>query len=623
MFPRWWRLGVRPQLTFIVILGAILSTAATLFIADNAIQSYVLDQARTQEQDNMKIAKLVLETQYGPNVSISSDGKMVVDLPGVSTDTTLVPTNNYGRYVLNGDPDFVDRVQQLIGGNVSVYQCANATGGFTGCSLIATTFRTPGSSAVTGGRVTNKQLDSSIFAAMSLDGVHGSPHDWLGVDGSFGPSYFADYTPVYNPQQQLIGVLYVGVPLDVITTVVSNTTVELVLIGSIIMIAGVIFALFFANAIVGTLQRAARQISAASERIGGIASQQSSGAAQQVWAINAINQALENFSTTAKDISSRTDQLALMGNQVLQRRQEISPTQIDSVLAYITRSVRDISVASKQQSVQYDRMTGAMQAVIEIAEQVAGNSQQSSESAERLELVVRQLRQLVGVRLASRRSATDDLGFAAADRVAAAPGKGPASKNSMRGGRGRSPLRRDVVARGPSIGGMYAGESMGMPGMQGMPGGMHGMGMPAGNSQNMGVMPPGVGAMPGGNGWGQMGGVGGMAVAGGNSGPVPSGNRMGMRGAMGGARGGMPVAGGQVQDWRLPPLPEMPPMPQWGNGAMSGPGQGGGADYDAPFYDSSGRSVPPQNGREWGVSGPKSGPGMPGASGAWPRNRDR
>ena len=38
----------------------------------------------------------------------------------------------------------------------------------------------------------------------------------------------------------------------------------------------------------------------------------------------------------------------------------------------MTRSVRDISVASRQQASQYERMTGAMQAVIEIAEQVAG-----------------------------------------------------------------------------------------------------------------------------------------------------------------------------------------------------------------------------------------------------------
>ena len=47
MFPRWWRLGIRSQLTIIVILGAILSTFATLFIANTAIHNYVLEQARS------------------------------------------------------------------------------------------------------------------------------------------------------------------------------------------------------------------------------------------------------------------------------------------------------------------------------------------------------------------------------------------------------------------------------------------------------------------------------------------------------------------------------------------------------------------------------------------------
>src|SRR5512146_3153061 len=141
MFPRWWRLGIRPQLTIIVILGAILSTFATLFIADNAIQNYVVDQGRIQEQENMKIARLVLETQYGPNISISHDGQMVVDLPGGSKDVPLNLNNNFGRYVLNKDTDFVDKVQQLIGGNVSVFQCANAAGGVTGCIRIASTFK--------------------------------------------------------------------------------------------------------------------------------------------------------------------------------------------------------------------------------------------------------------------------------------------------------------------------------------------------------------------------------------------------------------------------------------------------------------------------------------------------
>ena len=54
MFPRWWRLGIRLQLTIIVIVGAILSTVATLFIADNAIRNYVIAQAQAQETDNSK-----------------------------------------------------------------------------------------------------------------------------------------------------------------------------------------------------------------------------------------------------------------------------------------------------------------------------------------------------------------------------------------------------------------------------------------------------------------------------------------------------------------------------------------------------------------------------------------
>src|SRR5262249_25544691 len=107
----------------------------------------------------------------------------------------------------------------------------------------------------------------------------------------------------------VIGVLSISVPYDSITTLQTQTTVLLVIIGTIIMVGGVILALIFGNTIIGTLQRAARQVSGASERIGSIAAQQASGSAQQVWAINAINQALQNFSETARDISQRTDQL--------------------------------------------------------------------------------------------------------------------------------------------------------------------------------------------------------------------------------------------------------------------------------------------------------------------------
>lgn len=615
MFPRWWRLGIRPQLTIIVILAAILSTAATLFIADNAIQNYVLQQAQAQELDNMKIARLVLTNQYGANISIASDNTMVADTPGTGRDLTLDLGNNYGKYVLNGDTDFVDEVNKLIGGSVAIYQCSDSHGNFTRCLRIATT-------TTSSGRKTGDELSSDVSRNMNLEGT---PHDWQGVNTIDGVQSYADYSPIFNPQQQLIGILVVAVPLNSITTLVSHTTVELVLIGTIIMVAAVILALFFANAIIGTLQRAARQVNGASERIGAIAAQQSNGSAQQVWAINAINQALQNFSETAQDISKRTDQLALMGNQVLQRRDVIPPTQIDSILAYMTRSVRDISVASRQQASQYERMTGAMQAVIEIAEQVAGNSQQASESSERLELVVRQLQQLVGVRQISRTTTSEAAGM---EQVAAEMNARQSAGDRKQGGTVRAvrparPTTGQNMSTGFEANGN--GSSMGMAGMpmsagMGMATNANGGGMMGGANQYMGQMPMSAGTMAGAD--DRMGGAGGMGMnmaagVGRMAAPGQMAGQMagGMPGMANGRGGGMrppapraafpPMGAGDGNppsnmDWRLPPMPEMPPLPDFG-GQMPGFGQGS-ADMNNGRFSGPGR---PPTSQRWSGPGPE------------------
>ncbi len=453
MGPNRWRLGIRPQLIIIVLLAAVLSTVATLFVTEIAVKSYVEGQARDQQREHMKIASLVLSTNFGQNVSISSDGHMVVDSPGSNgTFHGDDPNAPYGKYALNGDNDYVDLVQQLIAGVVSVYQCTDKSGnalldanGNAVCKRISSTFTKSGAANATLGpravddiqakttafplesvAVTNMGLRYDAQSKQWMPGAHEWPNGNTGalpVVTIQGTTYIADYQPILSPQGQLIGVLFVGVRYDQVTGVVASTTIELVIIGTIIMVAGVVLAIFVATGIVGTLQRAARQVSSASERFSAIAAQQASGSTQQVWAINAINQALQSLSETATDISRRSEQLAQMGNQVLQRRSEISPSQIDSIIAYITRSVRDISNASRQQAATYERMTGAMQAVMEVAEQVAGDSQQTTENAERLEHVVQQLRLLVGVNRRALASVAPDVaaeGSEAAGRTTAA-----------------------------------------------------------------------------------------------------------------------------------------------------------------------------------------------------------
>ena len=67
----------------------------------------------------MKIAVLVLTTQYGKNYSISSDNHLVVDSPTSGKSFGGPNDANFGKYPLNDDTDYVDSVKQLIGGVVS------------------------------------------------------------------------------------------------------------------------------------------------------------------------------------------------------------------------------------------------------------------------------------------------------------------------------------------------------------------------------------------------------------------------------------------------------------------------------------------------------------------------
>ena len=72
MGPKRWRPGIRPQLTIIVLLAAVLSTVATLIVTELAINNNINKQGVTLQQEHSKVAKLVLSSNFGQNISIAS-----------------------------------------------------------------------------------------------------------------------------------------------------------------------------------------------------------------------------------------------------------------------------------------------------------------------------------------------------------------------------------------------------------------------------------------------------------------------------------------------------------------------------------------------------------------------
>lgn len=424
MFSRWLRLGIRTQITVMVLIGAVLTTAVTLLIADVSIRGYAIGEAQKREIRNLNIAVAIRKNSFGDSISVSSDNKLVIDSLTVDrNDYTTDPTYGtvYGKLALNDKTAFVDQISRLTDVQVSVYQCANQTNQaylVNGrlCPRISTTF--PGRDIHSDSLALQRDISSpdhplplSSAAAQQLglrldpqNNVTASQNQVTVQETIAGQQYLSGYLILTDPQNHMIGVLSVSEPLDSVNALINTTTLELIISGVIIMIGGIILALLVASTISGTLQRAATQLGSASAQLNNIAGQQAGGSRQQVWAINAINQALQNLQETSNDVSQRTDQLSQIGTQAAMRRGEIAPAQFESVMNYMTRSVRDISVASHQQTTTIERMSGAMQAVVEIADQVAGNSQQTSESAKRLDQVVGELEQLVTGKATKHRS---------------------------------------------------------------------------------------------------------------------------------------------------------------------------------------------------------------------------
>jgi Single cache domain 3 len=437
MVSRWLRLGIRTQIIVIVLISAVLTTAVTLLIANISFLNYGADQQQFQANRNLNVAVAVLHAQFGQSVSIAADGEMVFDTP-LSARAPSGLDANFGKFHVDTQTDYVDYVHNLLTGDtstngqgdtVSVYKCANQysaplvdanqqlTCPRISSSLIrydangnpvSRTITVNGTDFTTIRDINTPDhsisLSQTVVSKMGLS--TGSPSIATGQETIRDTDYIVAYRPLTDPQGHLVGVLAVGEPLTAIIQARNNTVIALIISGLIIMIAGSVLAIAVASTISSTLQNAASQLSLASTQLSEISEQQSTGSRQQVWAINAINQALSTMQESATDVAQRTDQLTSVGAQVLQRRYEITPEQFEAVINLMTRQSNDIRMASRQQAATVDRMNGAMQAVVEIADQVANASQQTTESAKRLDMVVSDLKRLVAGRNNRRRDRT-------------------------------------------------------------------------------------------------------------------------------------------------------------------------------------------------------------------------
>ncbi len=399
------RFGIRTQIIFVVLLGAIVTTAITLVIADTSIQSYGYSQFLNQESNNLKFVNLTLASRFGSSVSITSNNLLAFDDP-VANSYLNQP---YGILAANNNPDIVNYIHALLQDNqITIYQCANQNAqlilinGLLQCQVASTTFLANGQPISDSSQsiVNLTVLPQNVVQQMNIpvnapNSFNTPPKTYFGSVAIQNVSYFAAYEPLIDPQHHLVGILSIAVPQTTVTSLINDVSLKLIISGAAVLVAGIILAIWLATAVSNTLKGSSNQIIGSCDQITKNAMQQTSGARQQVWAINAINQAIVDLQNFSNEVTGRTQYLANITGETYNRRGEMSPAQYEAVLAFMSNQSRSINSYAQQQNNTIDRMSKAMQAVIEIADQVVDSSQDTQNNADQLNEVVLQLNQLV------------------------------------------------------------------------------------------------------------------------------------------------------------------------------------------------------------------------------------
>jgi methyl-accepting chemotaxis protein len=190
------------------ILSMALLAAALLFLYQTTLSNYAENQAQKNQESAMRVAWNVLR-QYGSEFRVSGGQLMA------------------GDRLLNAFAEPVDRVKALVGGAATV---------FMGDLRVASNVKKPDGSRAVGTRL----APGPVFDAVLKRG-----EPYRGEADILGQKYFAAYDPIKNAAGEVIGVLFVGVPVaeyraDLATTLEWALGVSLLLTAAI---AGAMFVL--------------------------------------------------------------------------------------------------------------------------------------------------------------------------------------------------------------------------------------------------------------------------------------------------------------------------------------------------------------------------------------------
>ncbi len=335
------------KINIIVIIVILLLSTVIGIVVNYEVREGIKDFAIQKAQADLKQTASFLDSKYPGNWEIK-DSKLYK-----------------GAALINDNTEIVDEIGENTGDTVTIFQ---------GDTRVTTNVMKDGQRAV------GTQVSQAVADVVIAKGEH-----FLGEADVQGNIYQAAYMPLKDAQGEIVGILYVGAPQDIIDTIISKVLRGFLIVLLITIVLSLIGVYFFTRRIRNRLSRMSSARRLAGEGDFTAVIEDKTGDELSDLAGN-FNQMSENLKSMINEVTTSSIQLSNAAEELLASAEE-STAATNQVAVSITEVAKNVEVQGKNteesaQAQAIDEITIAITRIADNASSVAESSVESTNHSE-------------------------------------------------------------------------------------------------------------------------------------------------------------------------------------------------------------------------------------------------
>lgn len=333
------------KINLIVISIILLLSAVIAVVVNNEVRAGIKQFAIQKANGDLKLSSHYIDSKYPGHWEIKDD-KLYK-----------------GSMLINDNADLVDAIGEDTGDTVTIFQ---------GDTRVATNVMKDGE------RIVGTQISQQVAEI-----VIGKGETYLGEANVQGEIYQAAYMPLKNAKDEIVGILYVGAPQDIIETITSKVIKHFLIALVIILALAIIAVSLFTKRIKNRLTRLSTVLQSAGEGDFTAVIEDKTGDELSDLAVS-FNQMSQNLKTMINEVTISSNQLSEAAEELLASSEETTAAT-NQVAVSITEVAKNVEFQGKntRESAQaIDEITIAITRIADNASTVAGSSSETTNQTE-------------------------------------------------------------------------------------------------------------------------------------------------------------------------------------------------------------------------------------------------